>query len=73
MQIGERPVFPQRYFRPQAKKYSRTSESDRMQTAATSESETESKRYRKQSKGMTYVKGHVTQIEEPEEEIEIEG
>ena len=72
MQIGERPVPQQRYFKPQAKKYSRTSESDRMQTATTSESETESKRHRKQSKGMTYVQGHVIKTEEPEEEMKID-
>ena len=53
MQIGERTIFPQKYYKPQAKKYSRTSESDRMQTTATSESETESKRHRKQSRSMT--------------------
>ena len=72
MQIGERPIFPREYYKPQAKKYSRTSESDRMQTAATSESETESKRHLKQSRGMTYVKGHVIQTKEPEEKMEIE-
>ena len=66
------PIFQQKYYKPQAKKYSRTSESDRMQTAATSESETESKRHRKQSKGMTYVQGHVIKTEEPEEEMQIE-
>ena len=43
MKIGERPISQQRYYKPQAKKYSRTSESDRMQTVVTSESESESK------------------------------
>ena len=80
MQIGERPIFQSKYYKPQAKKYSRTSESDRMQTAATSESETESKRHRKQSKGptyiqskgMSYIKGHVVKTEDPEEEVQLD-
>lgn len=69
MQIGEKPQFKHRYYNPKAKKYSRTSELYRLLTVANYESETESKRNLKQSKGMTYDRGHLIKVEEPEDEV----